>query len=84
MANKTLTQTLNKGTRVDVNKKALSPGSAQRHKHYLCHRACPRAVGDLPGSIPFMIFTSLKTQGQISQLGAPSGRPNRTAYEYQW
>ena len=71
MANKTLTQTLNEGTRVDVKKKALSPGLLKGINSTFVTALAVALLVIFLAPFLFMIFTSLKTQGQISQLGAP-------------
>jgi len=82
MANKTLTQTLNEGTRVDVIKKALSPGLLKGINTTFVTALAIALLVIFLAPFLFMIFTSLKSQGQISQLGAPIWPAKPTTFNY--
>ncbi|HZJ24538.1 MAG TPA: carbohydrate ABC transporter permease [Anaerolineales bacterium] len=82
MANKTLTQTLNEGTRVDVKKKALSPGLLKGINTTFVTALAIALLVIFLAPFLFMIFTSLKSQGQISQLGAPIWPAKPTTFNY--
>ena len=82
MANKTLTQTLNEGTRVDIKKRALSPGLLKGLNTTFVTALAIALLVIFLAPFLFMIFTSLKSQGQISQLGAPIWPAKPTTFNY--
>ena len=82
MSNKTLTQTLGENTRTAAKNKRIT--------HILGRSVNITFVTGLTIALLviflapflFMVFTSLKTQGQISQLGAPIWPAKPTTFEY--
>jgi multiple sugar transport system permease protein len=82
MANKTLTQTLNEGARVDIKKKALSTGLLKGINTTFVTALAIALLVIFLAPFLFMVFTSLKTQGQISQLGAPIWPAKPTTFNY--
>src|SRR5688572_1771844 len=82
MANKTLTQTLNEGARVDIKKKALSPGLLKGINTTFVTALTIALLAIFLAPFLFMVFTSLKTQGQISQLRAPIWPAKPPTFEY--
>jgi len=82
MSNKELTQKLDKGTRtIAVNKSAAHRLRTGLNVAFVTTLAIALLVIFLAPFL-FMIFTSLKTQGQISQLGAPIWPAKPTSFEY--
>jgi multiple sugar transport system permease protein len=82
MSNKELTQKLDKGTRtIVVNKSAAHRLRTGLNVAFVTTLAIALLVIFLAPFL-FMIFTSLKTQGQISQLGAPIWPAKPTSFEY--
>ena len=82
MSNKELTQKLDKGTRtIAVNKSVAHQLRTGLNVVFVTTLAIAILVIFLAPFL-FMIFTSLKTQGQISQLGAPIWPAKPTSFEY--
>jgi multiple sugar transport system permease protein len=82
MSNKELTQKLDKGTRtIAVNKSVAHQLRTGLNVVFVTTLAIAILVIFLAPFL-FMIFTSLKTQGQISQLGAPIWPAKPTTFEY--
>src|SRR5215207_3632006 len=82
MSNKELTQKLDKGTRtIAVNKSAAHRLRTGLNVAFVTGLVIALLVIFLAPFL-FMLFTSLKTQGQISQLGAPIWPAKPTTFEY--
>src|SRR6185503_17195093 len=82
MTNKTLTQTLNEGARVNIKKKVLSPRLLKGINTTFVTTLAIALLVIFLAPFLFMLFTSLKTQGQISQLGAPIWPAKPTTFNY--
>lgn len=83
MSNKELTQRLDQGTRVTTEEKALTPPKLRKGINIAFVTALTIAIlAIFLAPFLFMVFTSLKTQGQISQLGAPIWPAKPTTFEY--
>ena len=82
MSNKTLTQTLGEDTRITIMNKSL-PHVLRKGFNVTFVTALTIALLVIfLAPFLFMMFTSLKTQGQISQLGAPIWPAKPTTFEY--
>ena len=82
MANKELTQTLDKGTgTIAVNKSFTHRLRTGFNVVFVTALTIAILVIFLAPFL-FMVFTSLKTQGQISQIGAPIWPAKPTTFEY--
>ena len=73
---------MNEGSRGDITKKSLSPGLRNGFNATFVTALAIALLVIFLAPFLFMIFTSLKTQGQISQLGAPIWPAKPTAFEY--
>ena len=82
MSNKTLTQALSEGTRVTSEKKSLTPVLRKGLNTTFVTTLTIAVLAMFLAPFLFMVFTSLKTQGQISQLGAPIWPAKPTTFEY--
>src|SRR5918994_1554038 len=82
MSNKTLTQTLSEGTRVTSVDKSLTPKLRKGINIAFVTALTIALLAIFLAPFLFMVFTSLKTQGQISQLGAPIWPAKPTTVEY--
>ena len=85
MTNKTLTQTtqaLSEGIGVTNMNKSLAPVLRKGINITLVTTLTIALLVIFLAPFLFMIFTSLKTQGQISQLGAPMWPAKPTTFEY--
>lgn len=82
MSNKELTQRLDQGTRVTTEEKALTPKLRKGINIAFVTALTIAILAIFLAPFLFMVFTSLKTQGQISQLGAPIWPAKPTTFEY--
>lgn len=82
MANKELTQTLDQSSRTIAVNRALTHGLRKGINIAFVTGLTLAILVIFLAPFLFMIFTSLKTQGQISQLGAPIWPAKPTTYEY--
>ena len=82
MSNKTLTQTVSEGTRVTSMNKSLTPVLRKGINITFVTALTIALLVIFLAPFLFMVFTSLKTQGQISQLGAPIWPAKPTSFEY--
>jgi len=82
MSNKTLTQTLSESSRVTIRNRALTRQLRKGINVTFITALTIALLAIFLAPFLFMVFTSLKTQGQISQLGAPIWPAQPTTYEY--
>jgi len=82
MSNKTLTQTLSESSRVTIRNRALTRKLRKGINVTFITSLTIALLAIFLAPFLFMVFTSLKTQGQISQLGAPIWPAQPTTYEY--
>jgi multiple sugar transport system permease protein len=82
MSNKELTQRLDQGTRVTTEDKSLTPKLRKGINITFVTALTAALLAIFLAPFLFMVFTSLKTQGQISQLGAPIWPAKPTIFEY--
>src|SRR5215207_5855335 len=85
MSNKTLSQTnqaLSDGTRINVVNKSMAHKLRTGFNVSFVTGLTIALLVIFLAPFLFMIFTSLKTQGQISQLGAPIWPAKPTTFEY--
>ena len=82
MANKELTQTLDQGTRSITVNRSWAPQLRKGINIAFVTGLTLAILVIFLAPFLFMIFTSLKTQGQISQLGAPIWPAKPTTFDY--
>lgn len=82
MSNKELTQRLDQGTRVTTEEKSLTPKLRKGINVTFVTALTLALLAIFLAPFLFMVFTSLKTQGQISQIGAPIWPARPTTFEY--
>jgi multiple sugar transport system permease protein len=85
MSNKTLTQTtqtLSEGTQATPMNKSLTPVLRKGLNTAFVTALTTALLAIFLAPFLFMVFTSLKTQGQISQLRAPIWPAKPTTFEY--
>jgi multiple sugar transport system permease protein len=82
MSNKELAQRLDQGTLVTTEAKALTPKLRKGINITFVTALTAALLAIFLAPFLFMVFTSLKTQGQISQLGAPIWPAKPTTFEY--
>lgn len=82
MSNKELTQSLDQGTRTITVNKSLNHQLRKGFNVTFVTALTLAILVIFLAPFLFMIFTSLKTQGQISQLGAPIWPAKPPTYEY--
>lgn len=82
MSSKTLTQTLPEGTRTTIINRLLTHKMRKGINATFITALTTALLAIFLAPFLFMVFTSLKTQGQISQLGAPIWPAKATTYEY--
>ena len=82
MSNKELTQRLEQGTRVTTEEKSLTPKLRKGINVTFVTALTIALLAIFLAPFLFMVFTSLKTQGQISQIGAPIWPARPTTFEY--
>src|ERR671922_518733 len=82
MSNKEMTHTLDKSTRSITVNKSLTPVLRKGINITFVTALTAALLAIFLAPFLFMVFTSLKTQGQISQLRAPIWPAKPTTFEY--
>jgi len=82
MSNKILTQTLREEKSITIRNRALAHKLRKGFNVTFITALTLALLGIFLAPFLFMVFTSLKTQGQISQLGAPIWPAKPTTFEY--
>ena len=82
MSNKTLTQTLREDSGIAIANRSLVYKLRKGLNIAFITAFTAALLGIFLAPFLFMVFTSLKTQGQIQQLGAPIWPAKPTTYEY--
>jgi len=82
MSNKILTQTLREEKSITIRNRALAHKLRKGFNVTFITALTLALLGIFLAPFLFMVFTSLKTQGQISQLGAPIWPAKPTTFDY--
>jgi len=82
MSNKILIQTLREEKSITIRNRALAHKLRKGFNVTFITALTLALLGIFLAPFLFMVFTSLKTQGQISQLGAPIWPAKPTTFEY--
>src|SRR5574341_1574195 len=82
MSNKTLTQPLQEGAQITIMNKSLTHKLRKSANITFITALTIALLAIFLAPFLFMVFTSLKTQGQITQLGAPIWPAKPTTFEY--